>query len=191
MKKTWVAVLAGAVLISGIGFGVNQMFAGEGEPALTEKEAVQKAEERYPGKVKEIELDDKGKRQVYEIELQGSKGEYEIKMDANSGEILKVEQEKKEANQNNQQKDDDQNDKGVKNQPAPEKSVNKQKLISKEQAKKIALSKFNGKFEEIELDKDDGRLKYEIELKNGNQEAEIEIDAYTGEILFMSTEDDD
>ena len=191
MKKTWVAVLAGAVLISGIGFGVNQMFAGEGEPALTEKEAVQKAEERYPGKVKEIELDDKGKRQVYEIELQGSKGEYEIKMDANSGEILKVEQEKKEANQNNQQKDDDQNDKGVKNQPAPEKSVNKQKLISKEQAKKIALSKFNGKFEEIELDKDDGRLKYEIEMKNGNQEAEIEIDAYTGEILFMSTEDDD
>lgn len=191
MKKTWVAVLAGAVLISGIGFGVNQMFAGEGEPALTEKEAVQKAEERYPGKVKEIELDDKGNRQVYEIELQGSKGEYEIKMDANSGEILKVEQEKKEANQNNQQKDDDQDDKGIKNQPAPEKSVNKQKLISKEQAKKIALSKFNGKFEEIELDKDDGRLKYEIELKNGNQEAEIEIDAYTGEILFMSTEDDD
>ena len=69
--------------------------------------------------------------------------------------------------------------------------MNKQKLISKEQAKKIALSKFNGKFEEIELDKDDGRLKYEIEMKNGNQEAEIEIDAYTGEILFMSTEDDD
>jgi len=191
MKKTWIAVLVGAVVISGVGFGVNQMFAGGGGPALTEQEAVQKAEERYPGKVKEIELDDKGNHHVYEIELYGSKGEYEIKMDANTGEILKVEQEKKEANHNNQQRDDGQDDQGVKNQPAPEKSANKQKPISTEQAKKIALNKFNGKIEEVELDKDDGRLKYEIEIKNGNREAEIEIDAYTGEILFLSTEDDD
>ena len=49
MNKTWIAVLVGAVVIAGLGFGVNQIFAGEGGPALTEREAAQKAEERYSG----------------------------------------------------------------------------------------------------------------------------------------------
>ncbi len=53
--------MAKAIVIAGLGFGVNQMFAGEGSPALTVKEAAQKAEESYPGVVREIGLDDKGK----------------------------------------------------------------------------------------------------------------------------------
>lgn len=198
MRKTWMAVLVGAVVIAGLGFGVNHIFAGEGGPALTEKEAAQKAEERYPGAVKEIELDDKGTRHVYEIELHGVNGEYEIKMDANTGEILKVEQDKttkarasKDDGRKDDDMDDNKDDKGATSQPASEKPAKEQKYIGYEQSKKIALSKFNGKIEEIELDEDDGRKIYEVEIKNGNREAEIEIDAYTGEILVMSVENDD
>ena len=60
-----------------------------------------------------------------------------------------------------------------------------------EEAKEIALTEFQGKVTEIELDKDDGRLMYEVELKNETHEAEIEIDAKTGEIIEVEVEEDD
>lgn len=39
---------------------------------------------------------------------------------------------------------------------------------------------------ELELDEDDGRLIYEIEIESVNGEAEIDIDAYTGDIISIS-----
>ncbi|PTM51332.1 PepSY domain-containing protein [Desmospora activa] len=205
MRKTGLVVLVGAVIIAGAGFGVNKIFAGESDPTLTVQEVTQKVEERYPGKVKEVERDDKGSHVVYEIELAGSNGEYEIKMDANTGEILKVEQQQvltddtakdsKDGNDDEHQsdntvaRDDDQEQKPSDDQG--QKQPKDKKRISYEQAKKVALSKFDGKITEIELDEDDGRWIYDVEIKNGKQEADVEIDAYTGEVLFMSVENDD
>ncbi|MEC5424680.1 PepSY domain-containing protein [Virgibacillus sp. C22-A2] len=59
------------------------------------------------------------------------------------------------------------------------------------EAEEIALNSFSGTITEVELDEDDGRLIYEIEIENGNEEAEIDIDAYTGEILVLSIDRDD
>lgn len=182
-------MLVGALLIAGAGFGVNHIFAGEKSPALTEKEAVQKAEERYPGTVKEIELDNSGSRHVYEIELHGAGGEYEIKMDANTGEILKVEQSR--IADPSAREDDSRKDEEIADYRVSEKPDKEPKHIGFEKAKKIASKKFDGNIEEIELDKDDGRWIYEVEMKKGKRKAEIEIDAYTGKILFMSLENDD
>lgn len=191
MNKTWLAVLVGAMIIAAAGFGVNQIFAGENDPVLTAEEASEKAEERYPGKVTEIELSEKGSRTVYEMELEGPDGEYEIKMDANTGEILKVEQERRseqqKADMDDMRKDDDEQ----KTDAGGQGQVNSKKRIGYNEAKQIALKKFNGKIKEIEIDLDDGRLIYEVEIRKGKQEAEFEIDAYTGEILFMSVENDD
>ena len=64
-------------------------------------------------------------------------------------------------------------------------------VLSIEEAKQIALTEFEGKVTEIELDKDDGRLIYEVELKDGTHEAEIELDATTGEIIEVEIEQDD
>ncbi|OZU89170.1 hypothetical protein CIL03_09185 [Virgibacillus indicus] len=64
-------------------------------------------------------------------------------------------------------------------------------VIGESKAKRIALSQFSGKVEEIELDKDDGRLIYEVEIENGNREAEIDIDAYTGAVLVLDIDTDD
>lgn len=189
MNKTWLAVLAGAMIIAGAGFGINQIFAGKGNPALTVEEVSKKVEERYPGTVKEIELNDKGTRQVYEIELEGPGRNYNIVMDANDGKILKVKQGQHAGDQAKTDQIQDNatsGDRQVKNEPKQE-----QQRISLEQAEEIALNKFGGKIRDIELGEDDGRWIYEVEMQNGKQEAEIEIDAYTGEILFLSVENDD
>ncbi|QGS68035.1 hypothetical protein CV093_03165 [Oceanobacillus sp. 143] len=60
-----------------------------------------------------------------------------------------------------------------------------------EKARSIAASQFSGSIVELDLDEDDGRLIYEIEMKNGDSEAEIEIDAYTGTILVIDIDHDD
>lgn len=57
-------------------------------------------------------------------------------------------------------------------------------MISVDEAKKIALKLTKGGVVvEIELDKDDDKIIYEIEILNGNIEFEISIDAYSGEVL--------
>lgn len=57
------------------------------------------------------------------------------------------------------------------------------------QAIDVALDNFTGTVTEIELDNDDGRYTYEIELESGNEEAEIEIDAHTNEVLGIEIDD--
>jgi uncharacterized membrane protein YkoI len=69
----------------------------------------------------------------------------------------------------------------------------KKVAISKEKAIAIAKAEVgkDSVVKEIELDDDDSRYHYEIELKNGNTEYDIEVDAYTGEIISISTDFDD
>lgn len=60
--------------------------------------------------------------------------------------------------------------------------------ITEEQAKEIALNHANlnneqVNFEKVELDKDDGVQKYEVEFHYNNREYNYEIDANTGDIL--------
>lgn len=71
------------------------------------------------------------------------------------------------------------------------KQPKKPTVIDVNQAIAIAKSQFNGTVIEAGLDEDDGRLIYEIELENGQEEAEIEVDAYTGEILLIEIDRDD
>lgn len=71
------------------------------------------------------------------------------------------------------------------------KQPKKPTVIDVNQAIAIAKSQFNGTVIEAGLDEDDGRLIYEIELENGQEEVEIEVDAYTGEILLIEIDRDD
>lgn len=54
----------------------------------------------------------------------------------------------------------------------------------------IAMNKQSGHIEEAELDEDDGRLLYEIEIETANGEVEIDIDAVSGKILKVERDDD-
>ena len=83
------------------------------------------------------------------------------------------------------------NDATNNSEPKSKQQQAKKAVIGTNKARSIALAEFSGTIEGIELDDDDDRLIYEVEIADGDNEAEIEIDAYTGEILFMDLEIDD
>jgi uncharacterized membrane protein YkoI len=66
------------------------------------------------------------------------------------------------------------------------------KIISMHEAEEIAIREAGGIIESIELEKDDGRMIYEIELygENGDDDFDIDIDAVTGEVLRVDRDDD-
>lgn len=79
-----------------------------------------------------------------------------------------------------------------KQEPKTEKkktSEGKETIIDRNREVQIALAKFPGKVEKVELDDDDGRLIYEIEIENGDKEAKFDIDAKTGKILKFEIDD--
>ncbi|MDT8859744.1 PepSY domain-containing protein [Alkalihalobacillus sp. MEB130] len=60
---------------------------------------------------------------------------------------------------------------------------NDQKQLTKEQAITIATDILPGKVKEVELDSDDGRLMYEIEIKYNGNDFDVDVDAITGEVI--------
>ncbi|WP_053360507.1 PepSY domain-containing protein [Bacillus sp. FJAT-27251] len=66
-------------------------------------------------------------------------------------------------------------------------------IISMNEAEEIAIKEAGGSIESIELEKDDGRLIYEIELRseNGDDDVDVDVDAVTGEVLKVDRDDDD
>lgn len=75
-------------------------------------------------------------------------------------------------------------------------ATGKDDKISEEKAKKIALDHAGLKESEVkhlfvELDHDDGILRYEIDFRQGKYEYDYEIDAKTGKILSYDKDIDD
>ena len=61
--------------------------------------------------------------------------------------------------------------------------------ISEQQAKDIALKEAQGgQITRFNLDKENGRMVYEVEVMNGNVEKDYEIDAETGAIVKLDQE---
>ncbi|WP_252311260.1 PepSY domain-containing protein [Sinobaca sp. H24] len=54
-------------------------------------------------------------------------------------------------------------------------------------AKSIALEEVGGgSVTDIELDEDDGRVLYEMEIESSQGEVDVDVDARTGEIIVIS-----
>lgn len=134
----------------------------EKEPALTKAEAKKLAEETYSGNVQSMSL--KGK--TYSLTLLTKTEEIKVEINADSGEITSEDKS----------------------------SIEKNKLpvkLTEEQAKKIALAEVKGKIEDIDLEEEDGSVFYEVEIESGQQEATIQIDAFTGKILSVAIENEE
>ena len=122
-------------------------------------------------KVTEIELEEDDGTTYYQVELENATHEFEVEIDAFTGKVLIIEME---------QRDDQKQTKSqVMSRAAIEQLINKN------------YSDF--RIEKIELDDDDGQMIYEIELKAGRTEIEMEVDAVTGDVLDFDkeVEDDD
>ncbi|WP_087974517.1 PepSY domain-containing protein [Oceanobacillus rekensis] len=178
MNKKLVFALGTLTVAGAFGFGVYQSEAAPADPALSTEEISQLIQDQYKGTITEMEIDKEFNKVVYEVEVQGDGVEYDLKLDGNTGEVLKEKQ----------HEDFDDEDKNVS-------QINYvgSDAIGVEKAREIALGQFDGTVTDFELYEDDDRWVYEIEIKNGNKEAEFEIDAVSGDILEMEidTEDDD
>lgn len=125
-----------------------------------------------------VRLDYERGKAIYETEFQSGQKEYDYEIDALSGEIVSFdhEAERRNAATNGQSAASDAN-------------------IGEERAKAVALS-HAGRTENqvtglrVELERDRGRMIYEVEFRVGRTEYNYEIDASDGEIVSYELDDD-
>ena len=179
MKK-WIVIpaLAGAVVLGGVTMAANASNTDKNEVSasqgnLTIEEAELKAVETVGGKVTKVEFDREISGDIYEVEVISDGVEYDLDIDAKTGEVLRTEKD-----------DDDSYDTNEKARASDE------KLLTIDEVVAIALKKAKGTVTDVELDDDDGRMHYDIEIEDGTYEYDFEIDAVTGEILDFEKERD-
>ncbi len=87
------------------------------------------------------------------------------------------------------QKDNDREDD---DSPEMQAKLAKKAKISPEQARKIATDKVAGTIIEEELERENGKLVYSIEIRDANQKVfDVEVDAKTGAIVNVEQEIED
>ncbi len=208
MKKK-IALSVGVLAIASVlGLGIYHSNASQAEPKLSSEEIDDIVTSQYPGTITEMELEKDFNQVIYEVEITEDGNEYELKLDGNTGEVLKIKekemvkkqtddtdqhpkkkQAQQQANDQVDQKNQSQSETNE-NRPDQQDKRNQQKtVIDADEAVQIALKEFSGTVESVELDEDDHRLIYEVEIEAGDEEAEVEIDAYTGEVLVIDIDD--
>ncbi|MEH7123603.1 PepSY domain-containing protein [Bacillus sp. JJ1773] len=75
--------------------------------------------------------------------------------------------------------------------PKAEMQNTNEKIITHEEAIKIALTKAEGYVESVELENKSGKRYFEVEIENKDKEFEIRIDAITGDVLSVKEDLDD
>lgn len=81
------------------------------------------------------------------------------------------------------------------NNPDDASKENKKEMISIDKAESIALKEINGKVEDVELEREHQRMVYKVDINVKNfdddDDREVYVDAYTGEVLGVENDDDD
>ena len=173
MKKKMVIGALSAVMVLGGAFAVGasnnddgskvEAKANNAKTILGYDEVKQIALQEVNGVIEEIELEREANTALYEVDIEKDHIDYDLHIDAYSGEIYSVD------------RDDDGDDDDIF-------QIIRTSFL-KTDAIAIAEKAANGKVVEIELDEDDGLLKYDVELRTDRGEAEVEIDASTGNVL--------
>jgi len=202
------AVIGGFVIAQTMTSGSAATQSTESIKLITEKEAKEIALKTVNGTITEIDFDQDYQRPHYEFEIQSNNEEVNIDVDATTGKatITKREVEKdKVANTkpvqtnetaSNVQVADDQDDdvKVSETQTTlPNTASTSKEVITKAEAIKIASTVAKGTVTKVELDNDDNdqTKTYELEFKDGNVEYDVEIDAYTGNIIEVNQDLED
>lgn len=166
MKKMFVLVLAVAVMMMSAG-ALAEVSLDQAKQIALDHAGV--AAENAVFTKAHPDYDDG--RSIYDIEFFSGTTEYELDVDAATGEITEFETEEHALAAADGQ-------------------------IDEESAKQIALAHAGLRAEDVtfrkaKLDRDDGRMEYEIEFVAGGMEYEYDIDAATGRILKFDADRDD
>jgi len=153
--------------------------AAQREDLLTYDEARAIVEEKLPGcKLQELKLEYGDGCWRYEGEAVQDGAKCEFKLNAVSGEVLQWHHRGDHAKGNGHT--------GTKAPQATAKpnTGNSATYIGEAAARKVVTNKVSdATITKVELEKDDGRMVYEIDAYKGNTEYDVKVDAYTGAIL--------
>lgn len=182
-RKFMIGAVSAAVILGGAvaaGAAKNDLPMAElqnsSQKLITYGEAIKIALTKADGQVDSVELEKEAGKSYFEVEIESKDKEVEVIIDAQTGEVLSV-------------KEDADDDDFKKEAFAAQKNY-----MPVQKAIEIAEKEVNGKVIEINLDDDDNRMIYEIELKTSKGEAELELDAVTGKVLdveYDNHDDDD
>jgi uncharacterized membrane protein YkoI len=191
-KKTGV-ILACIIGLALIGFSVFYFGSTSSSAEITKVEAKDIISSQYPGKIKgDVEKDEKSGYYYALIDHEGKI--FEIKINEKTGEVMNLRErstpDKKKDNQPKDAQDSTEKDNMIKDKDKNN-SEKRKVVVHEERAKELALREFAGTIEDFELEEENGSFVYEIKVVNGEDEAEITIDAFTGEILFTEIERED
>lgn len=134
-----------------------------------------------------VELDEDDGLVIFEVEFNANGKEYEYDINAKTGKVVGAEQETDDDD------DDDDRPTSVKPNTGNESSASSSEYIGKDKAKSTALSHAgvkaaDARFEKAELDRDDGRVYYEVDFSANGYEYDYEIDAKSGKVLDADKE---
>ena len=122
----------------------------------------------------------------YEVKFQAGTSSYDYEIDATTGAICKAEREEKGGSAGSSGSSSGSSSSGASSSD----------YIGESRAKSIALGHAGVSASEasgmrVKLERDNGRMEYEVEFSVGRREYEYEIDAVTGKILKADSEIDD
>ena len=141
----------------------------EKEELISPEKAIEIALTEQDGYVESVELEREHGYVYYEVDIENP--DLDVYVDATTGEVLRVDWDDKDDRYDSDDRYDNNNKQKLEN------------IISVEEAKNIAVSEIGGEVMEVELDEDDGRYEYELEIRTDRGEADITIDAESGEIV--------
>ncbi|MCM3196415.1 PepSY domain-containing protein [Priestia megaterium] len=177
--KVITTVLASAVLVGGLGASAYAMTdqsksSTKTQTTIEETQAKDIALQKTDGgDITNIQLAvDDGVKQ-YEVDITKGNKEYDVDIDSRSGKIIEFDEDQKD--------DDDEKEENLQNaSPA----------ISLDQAIKIALKSAKGTVNETDLDQENNRLVYEIEIDTADKrEATVSVDAKNGDVISVEIDD--
>ena len=158
---------------------------------LSFEEVSAKALELANGRITDIELDKDDRRAHYEVDVDFDGYEYDFEFDAYTGEVLEQKREKDR---------DDMKQANAAVSPASTKAadsksgnqaVSNKDLIGSDKAIEAALAVVSGTVEGFELETEDGFAYYEVEIKDGRSEHDVDVNAKDGSILKVDSDFDD
>ncbi|MDX8045157.1 PepSY domain-containing protein [Gracilibacillus sp. S3-1-1] len=181
-NKAFFIIVSGLITIGGV-LAVMQFSPTTANAYVSKEEAEQKVSAKFSGEIESFELDESNN--IYEVKMAGSDYQYKMEVDAETGDIVHID--KKQSNNNEQV-----TTVALSNDTQEHEAKSKDDaFISMEKAKNIATDMYPGVVTEMEMDEDDGRYYYEMELVTETGEVELAIHANTGEILYISVDEDD
>ncbi|UPK43773.1 PepSY domain-containing protein [Paenibacillus pabuli] len=201
--KLWIGSLSAAVLLGGSAVAASGSVNGQSVQSaqtsttqsvtqtqkntgklLTVAQAKEAALKATDGKVDDVDLERRNGQTFYEVEID-KKGSNDVvvRLDAYTGKILAV--------VDDEDYDDDDDYNGTVAGASSNQAASKQVKLTEAQASNIALKQVTGgKVTKIELDHDNGRYVYEVELRTADGEADVDIDANTGKVLSFDQDFD-